>query len=492
MAKSNNNTPFDGDHSSIKSTGVDKSENSRTLFSEVINRSTYSYAKFREAGDRLAAAQNDLLRSKAENLAFPKVHDRSRIRYNAAKQDYDKALQERDDASRALDLVFSKIAYKSDHLEASEYPLTTVSTSAEHANIFTSQMKEAESSIKNVHEESDNLSKLVKGTAQDNLAIRETIQGIQKIIQEIQATQEGIRLDITRLDQNHHDLQRAVDQAISQPKEEITYTQELEATRVDLTDTNRQVEDLGNRQALETAQKAFEKIYERLEIVEECQLVEHPPDNVPAIKDLDERLNSIESRISTVQEIQASAQSFQDIFFGNGSVPNSQTYLQKLQGEIQENIMSKMAPLEENVSSKLKQYSESLADANLLANDFRQQIQALDIVRNTVTRMQETNTSVHERVAVVDDQVRGLIMTVQHINKKFDEFSTDEIVMKVNMSLRNASNKSVQSLTTQLQSMSRTLSEKLDAVEHFEKRLRAIESTAYPVTHQNINSLPTG
>ncbi|KAK6528656.1 hypothetical protein TWF694_003910 [Orbilia ellipsospora] len=458
-----------------------------------MNRSAYSYVKFREAGDRLSAAQNDLHRSKAENLAFPKAHDRSYIRYNAAKQEYDKALKERDDAAGALDRMLSKLAYRSDGLEVSEHPPITAFTSIEPTNILISHTRGSESGVENYYEESGNLSILIQEITKENLAIRETIQGIRRIVEDIQTTQKCIRLDITRLDQNYHSLQLTANQATSQSNEEFVYKRELEASCASITG---QVGDLGvdigkNRQALEFAEKAFDKIYQRLEIAEELQRVEHPPCNVSAIKDLDERLNNIEDLISTVQEMQARVQSFHDNFLKNEPASNSQTYLQKLRGEIQENIMSKMAPLEENVSSKLKQYSESLARIDILANDLGQQRQALDTVRNTVTRIEEANSSIHGKTAAVDDQVRGLIMTVQHINKKFDEFSVDEIVMKINLSLRNASDKSVQALTNQIQGMSRTLLEKMDVVEQFERRLRVIENITYPAANQNIDSLPT-
>ncbi|EPS45204.1 hypothetical protein H072_798 [Dactylellina haptotyla CBS 200.50] len=445
------------------STATEKGE-----FADILNLSAYKYAKFCEAEFRYVAAERDLRRSKSESSVFPNIYDRSYARYDNAKKEYDIAAKERHQASDALNTLLSRLFLVSD---------SRADPVCNHPTDFA------------LHESTKTLADRIQVVELDLKRNNEMCQDLVR-----QAQEQHLQNDINRLSQNQRDLRRDIDQLNSQCqgvnlllklhiKTNIEKAMELDR-RTDEMDTRIQK----NHTALESAEDAFDKIYQRLEITEQQPRYNKPAHEPSQIRAGDEPMTFLESSMAQI-EPRPHKKTPRPPGCEFGSVENIQTYLEDFKETSRAELASRLVPLEsvcETVMSKLEQHANEIRDFHVAINkNIQQQARDFDSFNASIVDIQGENISNQERSVALDDQIQGLIMTVKHINKKFDEFSADEIVMKINMSLRNASSKSV----THLQSLLRGVLEKIELVE---RRLTTVEHLIYPAKTQNQITLSTG
>ncbi|KAJ6262147.1 hypothetical protein Dda_2952 [Drechslerella dactyloides] len=441
-------------------------ETAQTPFADVINRSAHCFAMLKDAEIGLEAAREDLQRCKSERSAFPSAYERACNRYKAAKSKYDAAADSSKQASSPLNTLLYNIsalikrappqpaasaaplAEAQYHTVVDRRMLEFTEQQSEIIRNLEGRMETLETELKKSNEKTDVLIKSI----QDK---QEAIQELQRSLQEIQREQaagadsvtqnivsheahfDNLDQSVVSIDQKVLSLQEAFDKSNSQratPASRETLEPDCE-TVGGLSDVfnEMKIRVAENHSALVTAEKAFDKIYQRLEAIENMSVT--APDNTTkqAAPLSDEALSS---------------------------------YLQTFQEKIQQHLQSELAPMAAAHQAAMDKFQE-----------IQQEVKALEGSsagngwdQDGATRKAALD-ALEQRMAAVDDQIRGFIMTVQHLNKKFDELSADEIVTKVNLSLRNASSKTLQNLGTQLQSLSRSL-EKLETLD---KRITTIE-----------------
>ncbi|KAK6341079.1 hypothetical protein TWF696_009386 [Orbilia brochopaga] len=486
-----------------------------TPFADIFNISAHDYAMFKDAEKALEKARQELQRCKTARADFPAAYERAYNQHKNAKHKYDDAAKQTKKTSSPLNTLFYSLgcmmaeartkAVPSHHA----VPTTSALEKIAHEKIseFREQqsgdMKVLEARIQGLESElkksNENTDRLIKSLQEHQKAIQSLQQSLQEeqrkhaddissILQNMashMAHLENLDKLTSTLDNKLLDLQEPLKTSISQI---ATFATQADSSRKEIADVRKQFVRLEemidqNRGALKNAEKAFDKIYERLEAIENrpAALQSHRRDSPgPASHEDSESLPKDCVSSNNLQQL------------------TSDSVVQQAVQPWEEGVSSRLQDFEDNMKRYFSNQLAPISSANRATVPKIQEIQdkvkllervvSVDGCNQDNAVMKAAFDSLQHKMAAIEGQIRGFIMTMQHLNKKFDDQSVDEIILKVNMSLRNLSNKTLVSMGSQVQDILRTL-EKLEILD---KRITAIERSVYAPRPQEPMSVSAG
>ncbi|KAF3941255.1 hypothetical protein ABW19_dt0209712 [Dactylella cylindrospora] len=476
--------------------------NTQTPLADIFNDSSYAFQKFRQAEDHFESTKKDLRKSRSEFSAFPALNERALTKHESAKSVYNKAADESRVASQALDgflLNLGKLATTRGAVQSDGNISAAVTSMVEERcrsiveeRISDLRQQDLESR-QNIESQISTLKYEMEKKDQEIKSLIEKLEESQQA--EIVKTQEhsnaitNLNRLIEKVENTVVTLQTNIDQLKLQRTEETPKSEDISVVgeRVEKVDER----TMEHHNALERAQKAFTMIYKRLEIIESDSGSGKTPEFEALVKPLENRLDHLESQVSGLTNLTSEQQRSQNDY---------RTNFDNLQNHVQERLSSELEPIRSahaNAILELQKNSDRVTNTEAAIDSLALQVNALETSRAGSNTAGTSDADPHAREALlqrvalleritqhISDQISGFAMVAETLSRKFDELSTDEIVTKINMSLRNGSSKDIRSLTSQLQNNSRNL-ERLDV---FDRRLTAIEQNFFQRPRQDVTN----